>query len=63
MQTFSLNPPINLVEEIWLLGVSSFEGTNSFFNLPPENNSFSTIIPGHWNSKSAEKAINELKTY
>ena len=31
-QTFSFNPPINLVEEDkWLLSVSSFECTNSFF--------------------------------
>ena len=32
MQTFSFNPPINLVEEgKWLLGVTSFEFTNSVF--------------------------------
>ena len=36
---FSLNPPINLVEEgKWLLGVSSFECTNSVFNINNENN-------------------------
>ena len=34
MQTFSFNPPINLVEEgKWLLGVSSLECTNSVFNI------------------------------
>ena len=34
MQTFSFNPPINLVEEgKWLLGVFSFEYTNSVFTL------------------------------
>ena len=33
MQTFSFNPPINLVEEgKWLLAISSFEATNSAFN-------------------------------
>ena len=39
MQTFSFNPPINLVEEgKWLLAVSSFECTNSVFNITNENN-------------------------
>ena len=61
MQTFSFNPPINLVEEgKWLLAVSSFECTNSVFNITDENNSFSIIIPGHYESESAEKTINEL---
>ena len=60
-QTFSFNPPINLVEEgKWLLAVSSFECTNSVFNITNENNSFSIIIPGHWETKSAEKTIDEL---
>ena len=62
MQTFSFNPPINLVEEgKWLLAVSSFECTNSVFNITNENNSFSIIIPGHYENKSDEKTINELK--
>ena len=61
MQTFSFNPPINLVEEgKWLLAVSSFECTNSVFNITNENNSFSITIPGHWESKSAQKTIDEL---
>ena len=61
MQTFSFNTPINLVEEgKWLLAVSSFECTNSVFNITNENNSFSIIIPGHYENKSAEKTINEL---
>ena len=38
-QTISLNPPINLVEEgKWLLGVTSFQCTNSVFNITNENN-------------------------
>ena len=42
MQTFSFSPPINLVEDgKWLLGVISFECTNSVFNITNENNSFS----------------------
>ena len=61
MQTFSFNPPINLVEEDeWLLVVSSFECTNSVFNITNENNSFSIIIPGHYQNKSDEETIDEL---
>ena len=61
MQTFSFNPPINLVEQDkWLHGVSSLECTNSVFNITNENKSFSIIIPGHYQSESAEKTIDEL---
>ena len=60
MQTFSFNPPINLVEDKWLLGVSSFECTNFVFNITNENNSFSIIIPGHYQTEFAEKMINDL---
>ena len=61
MQTFSFNPPINLTEEDkWLLAVSSFECTNCVFNITNENNSFSIIIPGHYQNKSDEKPINDL---
>ena len=61
MQTFSFNPPINLIEEDkWLLAVSSFECTNSVFNKTNENNSFSIIIPGHYQNKSDEKTIDDL---
>ena len=60
-QTFSVNPPINLVEEgKWLLTVSSFEYTNSVFNITNENNSFSIIIPGHYKTEFAEKVFNYL---
>ena len=60
-QTFSFNPPINLIEEDkWLLAVSSFECTNSVFKVTDENNSFSIIIPGHYQNKSDEKTINDL---
>ena len=55
MQNFWFNPPINLVEEgKWLLAVSSFECTNSVFNITNENNSFSYTITDHWVSESAE---------
>ena len=61
MQTFSFNPSSNLVEEgKWLLAVSSFECTNSVFNITNENNSFSIIIPGHYQNESDEKTINDL---
>ena len=61
MQTFSVSPPINLVEEVkWLLAVTSFECTNSVFNITNENNSFSITIPGHWQTESDEKTNDEL---
>ena len=60
-QIFLFNPPTNLAEEgKWLLRVSSFECTNSVFNITNENNSFSITIPGHWQTKSDEKTIDEL---
>ena len=60
-QTFSFNPPINSVEEDkWLLAVSSFECTNSVFNITDDNNSFSIIIPGHYETEFAEKFIDEI---
>ena len=61
METFSISPPISLVEEgKWLLAVSSFEATNCVFNITNAKNSFSITTPGHWNSESAEKTIDEL---
>ena len=61
MQTFSFNPPINLVGEgKWLLAVNSFECTISLFNITNENNSFSIIIPGHYQTEFAEKMITDL---
>ena len=60
-QTYSFNPPINLSEEgKWFLAVTFFECTNSVFNKTKENSSFSIKIPGHWETKSAEKTIVEL---
>ena len=61
MQTFSFNPPINFIEEDkWLLAVSSFECTNSVFNITNDNNSFSIIIQGHWETEFAENTIDEV---
>ena len=63
-QTFSFNTPINLVEEDkWLLTVSLFDCTNSVFNITDGNNSFSINIPGRWESKSAEKTIDDLNKF
>ena len=64
MQTFSFNPPINLVEEgKWLLGLSSLECTNSVFNITNENNSFSIIILGHYQTEFAVKMISDVLNY
>ena len=61
MQTFSFNPPINLVEEgKWLMAVSLFDCTTSVYNITNENNSFSIIIPGHYQTEFSEKNIDEL---
>ena len=60
-QNFSFNPPINLAEEgRWLIAVSSFECTNSVYNITNENNSFSIIIPGHYQTEFAEETIDKL---
>ena len=58
MQNFFFSRQIILSEEgNLLLGVSSFECTNSVFNTTNQNNSFSTTTPGHWSSESAEKLL------
>ena len=60
-QNFSFNPPLNLIEEgKWLMAASLFDCTNTVFNITNENNSFSIIIPGHYQDESAEKTIDEL---
>ena len=62
IQTFSFNPPINLVEEgKWLMAISLFDCTNSVYNITNENNSFSIIIPGHYQNKSDGETIGKLK--
>ena len=64
MQNFSFNPLIKLVGECnWLLGVTSFESTNSVFNISDETNSFGVTILGHWATNLAEKTIDELKKF
>ena len=60
-ETFSFNPPINLVEEgKWLLAVTSFEAINSVFNSTAENNSFSISKPSYWIPEGGEELITKL---
>ena len=60
-QTFSFNPLLNLVEEgKWLIAVSLFDCTISVFNITNDNNSFSIIIPGHYQTEFAEKIFDDL---
>ena len=40
--------------------MSSFECKSSVFNITDDNNSFSIIIPAHWESEFADKIIDEL---
>ena len=61
MQTISIIAPKNSVEEgKWLLAITSFEATDSVFNITNENNSFSISAPSHWNSEDGEELINKL---
>ena len=61
METFCISPPKDFVaDDIWLLAVPFFETTNSIFNITLENINFSITTPGHWNSESAEKTIDQL---
>ena len=58
LETFSFSTPSSLFEKSeWLLAVSSFECTNSVYNITNENNSFSITIPSHWETKFAEKTL------
>ena len=50
-----------MVEEgKWLSGVSSFQCTNSVFNITDENNSFSINIPGHWETEFDRKTFAKI---
>ena len=62
MQTFSPNPPINLIgEDKRLLAVTSSAATNSVFNITNENKNVSISTRGHWTSEDGEEFITELK--
>ena len=48
-ETFSFFPPMNLFQgRKWLLAVTSFEATNSGFDITDKSNSFWISIPGRW---------------
>ena len=40
--------------------MTSFECTKSVFNITDDNNSFSIIIQGHWETEFAKKIIDEV---
>ena len=42
-----------------MLAITSFEATNSVYNITDENNSFSIITPGHWSSQNSEEIVDE----
>ena len=61
LQTLSFSPAINLIEEWkWLLGVTSFETTNSVFNITDENNSFAISTSAHWNSEDGAQLFYKI---
>ena len=61
LETFSFSPPMNLSEdEKWLLAVTSFQTTNSVFNITEENKSFSISTPSFWNPEDGEQLVNKL---
>ena len=41
--------------------MTSFETTNSVFNITDENNTFSISTPGHLSSRGGSETINELR--
>ena len=61
IEPFSFATAINFPEEgKWLLGVPSFETTNSVFNTTSENNSFSISTPCFWDPGNGEELFSEL---
>ena len=63
-ETFPFSPPISLSEEQKeLLSVTSFETTNSVFNITDKNNRSSTTTSVQWNSEDDEELINELNNF
>ena len=64
METFSFIPPMNLIgEDKWVMGVFSFEATNFVLNNNHRNSSFSTSLPGHWNSDVGEELVTDLNKF
>ena len=62
METFSFNPPVNLVEEgKRFLAVTSFEATNAVFKITNENKRFLILTHGFWSQNGSEEIINVQK--
>ena len=60
----SFNPPINLFEEgKWWLAATSFEATNSVFNITNENISFLNSTPGHCFFRGSVDTTNRLQKF
>ena len=55
---------MNLVEEgKWLIAITSFEATNSVFNIINENNSFALSTPRYRASRSGAEFIHKLQKF
>ena len=64
MENFSFSPPINLLwEGIFSQAVTSYESTNSIFNITNEINSFSITIAGLVSSRVGAETINSLQQF
>ena len=62
VEVFSFSLPTNPFEEgNRKLVVTSFEATNSVFNITIENNSFSISTPGHRSFRGGAEIINKLQ--
>ena len=62
MKTFSFNPPINPSgKSKWVTAATSFEASNSLFNITNENKSFSITAPGYWTSGGIAATINKRR--
>ena len=62
MEVFSINPTIYLFEEgNMLLAVTSFEASNSDFQITVEDNSFSRSTPSHWFFRAGAEIITKLQ--
>ena len=61
-EAFPFSPPLNSIDEgKWLLGVTSFECTNSVFKITNKNSSFSITIPRYWSSTGGAETFNKLQ--
>ena len=60
LKTFSISPPLSLLEEgKWMIAVTSFETTNSVLNITDENKNFSNTTPSCWTSRAGVERNNK----